>query len=109
MKDKINAIDMKEKLDYEEIYNLFKTDSSKANKEISKRIHIFKNNIDLFGYYANKEIKNLLNIFKLKLSENNDKRYLSFNSDIEQYILYISNNFINKIIFENKRNISKNC
>ena len=90
MKDKINAIDMNEKLDYEEIYNLFKTDSSKANKEISKRIHIFKNNIDLFGYYANKDIKNLLNTFDSKLSKNNDKLYLSFKSDIEQYISCIS-------------------
>ena len=90
MKDKINSIDMNEKLNYEEIYNLFKTHSSRMNKEISEKINIFKNNIDFFEFYSNKDIKNLLSIFKSKLSENNDESFTSFKSDIEQYISCIS-------------------
>ena len=88
MKGKINFINMNEKLNYEEIYDLFKTHSSKVNKEISKKIEIFKFNIDFFKYYANKDIKNLLNIFELKLSD--DELFSSFKSDIEQYISCIS-------------------
>ena len=86
MKDKINSINMNGKLNNEEIYNLFKTYSSKTNKEISEKIQIFKHNIDFFGYYANKDIKNLLKIFDLKISENNDETFPSFKSDIEEYI-----------------------
>ena len=90
MKDKINSIDMNGKLDNQEIYNLFKTNSSKANKEISEKIRIFKHNMDFFGYYTNKNIKYLLSIFELKLSENNDEAFSSFKSEIEQYISCIS-------------------
>ena len=88
MKGKINFINMNEKLNYEEIYDLFKTHSSKVNKEISKKIESFKFNMDFFKYYANKDIKNLLNIFELKLSD--DELFSSFKSDIEQYISCIS-------------------
>ena len=90
MKEKINIIDMNGKLDHEEIYNLYKTDSSEANIEISGRIDTFKHNMEFFEYYANKDIKNLLNIFDLKLPENNDEYFPSFKSDIEQYISCIS-------------------
>ena len=90
MKDKINSIDLNGKLDHEEIYYLYKTDSSEANIEISGRIDTFKHNMEFFEYYANKDIKNLLNIFDLKLSENNDEYFPSFKSDIEQYISCIS-------------------
>ena len=90
MKDKINSIDMNGKLDHEELYSLFKTHSSKANKKISKKIDNFKQNIDFFEYYSNKDIKNLLNIFELKIPENNIEPFSSFKSDIEQYISCIS-------------------
>ena len=90
MKDKINTIDMNGKLDRQGIYNLFKTNSSKANKEICEKIGIFKHNMDFFGYYTNKNIKYLLSIFELKLSENNDEAFSSFKSEIEQYISCIS-------------------
>ena len=90
MKDKINFIDMNGKLNHEELYNLFKTHSLKRNKEIFEKINNFKNNMDFFKFYSNKDIKNLLNIFKLKLSENNDELFSSFKSDIEQYIFCIS-------------------
>ena len=63
MKEKINSINMNEKLNYEEIYNLYKTYSSKTNKEIYEKIHFFKYNSDFFEFYTNKDIKNLLNIF----------------------------------------------
>ena len=90
MKDKINSIDMNGKLEREEIYNLFKTHSSKTNKEISEKINNFKHNIDFFEFYSNEDIKNLLNIFVLKLPEDNDENFSSFESDIEQYISCIS-------------------
>ena len=90
MEDKINLIDINEKLDHEEIYNLFKTRSSKTNKEISEKISIFKYNIDFLKFYSSKDFKNLLNIFELKISENNDESFSSFESDTEQYISCIS-------------------
>ena len=90
MEDKINFIDMSGKLDREEIYNLFKTNSSKINKEISEKIDIFKSNIDFFEFYSNKNIKTLLNIFRFEISENNDESFSLFKSDIEQYISCIS-------------------
>ena len=90
MKDKINSIDMNRNLDREKIYSLFKTHSLKVNKEISEKIERFKCNIDFFEFYSNKEIKYLLNIFKLKLFEKNDEFISSFKSNIEQYISCIS-------------------
>ena len=90
MKNEINSIDMNGKLDHEELYNLFKTHSLKINKKIFKKINNFKYNMDFFKFYSNEDIKNLLNIFELKLSENNDEFFSSFKSDIEQYIACIS-------------------
>ena len=88
MKDKINSIDISGKLDHEKMHNLFKTHSSKANKEIFEKINIYKNTIDFFEFYSNKNIKNLLNIFNLKISD--DEFFSSFKSDIELYISAIS-------------------
>ena len=119
MKDKINSIDMSEKLNYEEIYNLFKTHSSEINKEISEKINIFKNNIDFFEFYSSKNIKNLLNIFELKLFENNDESFSPFKSDIEQYISCISQiilsiklflktqDILSKMVLNAKKQLSK--
>ena len=85
MKEKINSIDMNGKLNHEELYNLFKTYSFKRNKEISEKINNFKNNMDFFKFYSNKDIKNLLYIFELEISEN-DESFSSFKSYIERYI-----------------------
>ena len=90
MKDEIKSINMNGKLNHEEIYNLFKTRSLKINKEISEKIDSFKYNIDFFEFYSKRDIKNLLNIFELKLSENNDEIFSSFKSDTERYISCIS-------------------
>ena len=89
MEEKINSIDMNEKLDYEDIYNLFMTHSSKANKKIFDKIDSFHYNIDFFEYFSSKDIKNLLNVFEFNISEN-DEPFSSFNSSIEQYISCIS-------------------
>ena len=119
MKDKINFIDMNGKFNHEQIYNLIKTHSSKANKEISEKINIFRHNIDFFKFYSNKNVKNLLSIFDLKISENNDESFSSFKSDIEQYIYCISQiilsiklflktqDILTKIIINVKNNLSK--
>ena len=98
---------MNGKLDHEQIYNLFKTNSSKENKKISEKIDIFKNNIDFFEYYANKDIKNLLNIFGLKLLENNIGSSSSFKSDIEEYISCISQIILSIKLFFKTRDILK--
>ena len=90
MKDKINSIDMKGKLDPEEVYNLFKTFSSKINDKISEKIYNFEHTIDFFGFYSNKDIKNLFSIFELKQNENTDEYFSSFKTDIDQYISCIS-------------------
>ena len=67
MKDKVNSIDMNGKLDHEKIYNLFRTYSSKTNKQISEKIDNFKQNIDFFRFYSNRDIKNLFYIFSTLL------------------------------------------
>ena len=90
MKNKINAIDMNKKLNLEQIYNLFKTHSSKVNKQISEKIGNFKYNKDFFKFYSNKDSENLFRIFEYKLSENNNESFSSFKSDIEQYISSIA-------------------
>ena len=99
MKDKVNSIDMNGKLDHEEIFNLFKTHSSKANEKISEKIDIFKHNIDFFQFYSNKNIKNLLNIFDVELSENNNESFSSFKPYIEQYIYCITQLILSIKIF----------
>ena len=100
MEDKINFIDISGKLNHEEIYNLFKTRSSKINKEISEKIDIFKKNIDFFEFYSNKNIKTLLNIFRFQISENNDESFSLFKSDIERYISCISQILLSIKLFE---------
>ena len=90
MKDKINSIDMEGKLDHEEIYNLFKTYSSKINEEISEKIDKFQDNMDFFGFYSNTDIKNFLKVFEKKITENTSDFYSSFHSNIDQYLSCIS-------------------
>ena len=119
MEDKINYIDMNGKLNQEELYSLFKTNSSKRNEEISEKIDNFKCNMNFFEYYSNKDIKNLFNIFKLKVPENNDESFSSFKSDIEQYIFCISQiilsvkllsktyDILTKTVINVKNNLSK--
>ena len=119
MKEKINSIDMNGKIDHEEIYNLFKTHSSKINKEISEKINIFSQNKDFFKYYSNKDIDDLFNIFELELSENPDEPLSSFKSDIDKYISCISQiilliklslktqEILKKLVINSKDNLSK--
>ena len=90
MKEKIKSIEMNGKLSLEEIYNLFKTHSSKTNIKIFENISNFQYNIDFFEFYSNKDIKNLLNIFELEIPKNNEEFFSSFKSDIQQYISCIS-------------------
>ena len=118
MKDNVNSIDMDGKLDHEKMYNLFKTYSSKTNKKISEKINIFKYNIDFFKFYSNKDIKNLLYIFELEISEN-DESFSSFKSYIERYIYCIAQiilsvklflktqDILTKIVINTKSNLSK--
>ena len=119
MKDKINFIDINGKLDHKEIYSLFKTPSSKINKQISEKINIFDHNMEFFEFYSNEDIKNLLNIYNLKLSKNSDESFSLFKSDIEQYISCISHiilsiklffktqDILTKIVINAKNHLSK--
>ena len=119
MKEKINSICLNKELDHKKIYNLFNTHSSKVNKKISEKIGIFKNTMDFFEFYSNKDIKNLFNIFEIKLSENNDEFFSSFNSDIDKYISCISQiilsiklflktkDILTEIVIKAKNNLSK--
>ena len=109
MEDKINSINMNEKLNHKEIYNLFKTYSSKINKEISEKIHIFEHNMDFFKFYSNKDFINLLNIFELKLFENNDEFFSSYKSNIDVYISCISQIILSiKLFLKTQDVLSKN-
>ena len=118
MKDNINPINMDGKLNHEKMYNLFKTYSSKTNKKISEKINIFKHNIDFFKFYSNKDVKNLLYIFELEISEN-DESLSSFKSYIDRYIYCITQiilsvklflkiqDLLTKIVINTKNNLSK--
>ena len=117
MRDKINSIDISGELDHDKMYNLFRTHSSKANKEIFEKINIYKNTIDFFEFYSNKDIKTLLNIFNLKVSD--DEFFSPFKSDIKLYIstisqiilaiklLFKSQEILTKIIINSKSILSK--
>ena len=98
---------MNGKLNHKEIYNLFKTNSSKINKKIYDKIDIFKHNMSFFEYYASKDIKNLFNIFELNLSKNNDEPFSFFESDIEQYISCISHIILSIKLFLKTQDILK--
>ena len=119
MKNRINSVNMNEQLDHEEIYNLYKTHSPVANKKITEKINIFKYNKDFLEFYSSKDIKNLLDILELKLSESNDESFLLFKSDIDQYISCITEiilsiklflkiqDILTKIFISAKNNLSK--
>ena len=105
MKDEIDSIEINGKLDHEKIYGLFKTNSSKINKEISEKIDFFQHNMDFFELYSNKDIKNFLNFFKIKLSGNNDEKFPLFKSNIDQYISCISQIILSMKLFFNIQDI----
>ena len=90
IENKTNFINVSGKLGQEEICNLFKSHSSKICKDILEKIDIFVHNMEFFEFYSDGDIKNLLNILKLKLPENNEEFISLVKSDIEDYISCIS-------------------
>ena len=119
MIDQIDFFGINRKLGHEEIYNLIKTYSSIINKEISEKIDLFKHYTYFVDFYSAEDIKNLINIFKLKLSEDNTEFFSSFKSVFEQHLSCISqiilliklflktHDELAKIIIKEKKNLSK--
>ena len=119
MIDQIDFFGINRKLGHEEIYNLIKTYSSIINKEISEKIDLFKHYTYFVDFYSAEDIKNLINIFKLKLSEDNTEFFSSFKSVFEQHLSCISqiilliklflktHDELAKIIIKEKNNLSK--
>ena len=91
MEEIIKILDTKAEMKRNELYGLLKTKSKKINSEISKKIKSFNNIGDFFSHYSKQNpLFELLNEVKLYSSKNYDEMFLSFDSNIEQYISCLS-------------------
>ena len=91
MEEILKILDTKGEMKRNELYGLLKTKSKKINSEISKKIKSFNNIGDFFSHYSKQNpLFELLNEVKLYSSKNYDEMFLSFDSNIEQYISCLS-------------------
>ena len=112
----LKVIEINGEMKTKEIFNLIKTNSQKINFEIIKKIEAFSKIDDLFNYYSN---KTCLLEFLNKVECNNDERFSSFDSSIDQYISCFTQIFIfiklifkiqeilNKVFLSSKQYLSK--
>ena len=98
MLDFIKSINLSEDLKNNEIYNLFKTDSSQLNLNFLSNLQKFHKTNDFLNFYTNQDCQIAFNIFNnlfiisSKVCEENEKNI--FKSEIDKYLSDIS-----KIIF----------
>ena len=57
MYEQIKSIDLSEELKINELYNIFKTNSSDMNLEIYSKLQTFPTAAELFKHFMNEEIK----------------------------------------------------
>ena len=98
MLDFIKSLDLSEELKINEIYYLFKTDSSESNLQLLSTLQKFKTNKDFLNYYTNQDCKSTIDIYdniffiSSKICKENGKT--KFQNDNDNYISGLS-----KIIF----------
>ena len=98
MLDFIKSLDLSEELKSDEIYYLFKTDSSKLNLHILSTLQKFKTTQDFLNHYSNQDFKSVMDIFNnissisSKLCYEEEKKI--FKNKFDKYISNIS-----KLIF----------
>ena len=98
MFDFIKSFNLSEEIKDNEIYYLFKTDSSEINLQIISSLQKFTTNQELFNYYTKQNCKSVIDSFKnissisSKICKEEEKK--EFESEIDKYISGLS-----KIIF----------
>ena len=98
MLDFIKSLDLSEELKSNEIYNLFKTDSSDLNLHFLSTLQKFKTTQDFLNCYSNQDCKSVIDIFNNISSISskicNEEEKNIFNNKFDKYISKFS-----KIIF----------
>lgn len=93
MFDFIKTINLSEELKTNEIYNLFKTDSSELNLQILSSLQKFQKTNDFLNYYTKQDCKNTFEIFNnisLISSTICQEKENNFNSETDKYLSEIS-------------------
>ena len=94
MFDFIKSINLYDDLKSNEIYTLFKTDSSSLNLKLLSSLQKFNKTKDFFDYYSEQSCQNVLDIFNnlssitSKITEVNQVK--SFKSEVDKYLSGIS-------------------
>ena len=98
MLDFIKSMNLSEDLKNNDIYNIFKTDSSELNLTFLSNLQKFHKTKEFLNYYTNQDCQNAFDIFNSlfilssKICEENEKNL--FKSEVDKYLSDIS-----KIIF----------
>ena len=108
----IKSIDFNEKSKTDELYNFFKSNSSKINTEIYDKIHHFDKISDFFQYYTNSEaidFLRLLDKIKSVSIKNKDEVVSSLhNSNTEQYLSCLTRIFLSlKLLQKTQETMNK--
>ena len=122
MLEEIKSIDFIGEMKTDDLYYLYKTNSSQINLEILSKFQKFINSKEFFKHYMNTDIKifyDNLDMFSLQLSSLLDENnHINFDSKLDQYIsdfTYIFallniisklNNSLNSIILHAKQNLT---
>ena len=123
MLDFIKSLDLSEEIKSNEIYYLFKTDSSEINLNFLSSLQKFKTNQEFLYYYNNQDYKSVIDIFynisSITSEICKDEKYLFQNNKNEQYISGVSkiiflflilqeyNKLLGKILMNTKQYIKK--
>lgn len=89
MYEQIKSIDLSEELKINELYNIFKTNSSDMNLEIYSKLQTFSTAAELFKHFMNEEIKiyyQKADNFIQQLSSIINKKNNNFVSKTDKYI-----------------------
>ena len=95
MLDFIKSLDLSEEMKNNEIYYLFKTDSSELNLHFLSILQKFKTTKDFLNYYSNQDCKSVMDIFNnissitSKICDEEEKNI--FINKFDKYISQISN------------------
>ena len=123
MLDFIKSLDLSEELKINEIYYLFKTDSSEANLQLLSTLQKFKTNKDFLNYYTNQDCKSTVDIYdnilfisseickekgKTKFRNINDNYISGFSKIIFLFLLLQKHNeLLSKLLMNTKKYINK--
>ena len=106
MYEEINSIDFSGEMKINDLYYLYKTNSSPINLQIYSKLQNFLNSSEFFKHYMNKDINifldNFNNFIEQLSSLSNQNNQIKFNSKIDQYIsdfsyIYLLFNIISKL------------